>query len=92
MFTEPISGGWTDATETAKLTASNEHNSDLLGYSVAVEGGTVVTGAHGYDDSGSSSGSIYVFNEPTSGGWTDARETDRLSASTGRLTTSLGGR
>ena len=82
VYTEP-NGGWADATETAKLTASNEHNSDLLGFSVAVEGDTVVAGAHGYDENGSSSGSIYVFNEPTSGGWADATETARLSASDG---------
>ena len=82
VFTEP-NGGWADATETAKLTASNEHNGDQLGYSVAVEGGTVVAGAHEYDDSGSSSGSIYVFNEPASGAWADATETARLSASDG---------
>ena len=51
---------------------------DQFGWSVAVEGDTVVVGAHAYDgedDEGNTltnSGAVYVFTKPTSsGGWAD---------------------
>ena len=46
VFTKPGSGGWADATETAKLTASDGAVDDEFGISVAVHGETVVVGAH----------------------------------------------
>lgn len=45
----------------AKLTASDRQPGDLFGVSVAVSGETVVVGAYLDDDSGSGSGSAYVF-------------------------------
>ena len=60
VFFEP-SGGWVSASETFKLTASDAAANDVFGYSVAVDGDTVVVGAHGDDDAGSASGSAYVF-------------------------------
>jgi len=44
-----------------KLTASDAAAGDLFGASVAVDGDTLVVGANGNDDEGSSSGSAYVF-------------------------------
>ena len=67
MFTEP-SGGWTTATETAKLTAYDGDPGDRFGVSVAVDDDTVVTGAWRDDDNGSDSGSAYVH---TVSDWTD---------------------
>ena len=52
-------GGWVNATQTAKLTASDRAADDYFGYSVAVSGDTVVVGAYGDDGS---RGSAYVFN------------------------------
>ncbi len=89
VFTKPESGGWADATETAKLTASDGAASDAFGISVAVHDETVVVGAHlenANDDDGDTtddvadSGAAYVFTKPESGGWADATETAKLTA------------
>ncbi len=53
----------------AKLTAADAAADDFFGRSVAVSGDTVVVGAYGDDDDGSSSGSAYVFVR-SGGGWT----------------------
>jgi hypothetical protein len=47
-----------------KLTASDGVAGDNFGYSVAIsgDGNTVVVGASGDDDNGTSSGSVYVYN------------------------------
>ena len=85
VFTEP-SNGWADGsvvTETAKLTASDGADSDQFGRSVAVDGNTIVVGAHQNDDDGTDSGSIYVFIKPTNG-WTDTTGTVKLTASDGK--------
>ena len=81
VFTKP-SGGWADATETAQLTASDGATDDRFGWSVAVEGNTVVVGVTRDDDNGSNSGSAYVFTKPNSG-WADATESAKLTASDG---------
>ena len=86
VFAKP-SGGWATRTETAKLTASDAAENDYFGYSVAVDGDTVVVGAYGDNDAGNDSGSAYVFTEPISdGGWADwdanqDTETAKLTAS-----------
>jgi hypothetical protein len=74
VFVEP-SGGWEGLlTESAKLRASDGEEDDDLGYSVAIDGDTVVAGAP-LDHS------AYVFVEPV-GGWSDRRaETAKLTAS-----------
>ena len=41
VFTEPVSG-WTNATQTAELTASDGKPGDWFGYSIAIDGSTVV--------------------------------------------------
>ena len=86
VFTKPESGGWADATETAKLTAFGAAESDEFGISVAVHGETVVVGAHlddhtdGDGDTDDDEGAAYVFTKPGSGGWADATETAKLTA------------
>ena len=85
VFTKP-DDGWNDdeydGTETAKLTASDGAANDEFGFSVAVDGDTVVVGAHKDDDKGAESGSVYVFTKPNTG-WADASETVKLTASDG---------
>ena len=76
VFIKTATGGWATDTETAKLTASERAENDQFGYSVAVDGNTVVVGA---DQDDSKRGSAYVFTEPQ-GGWTDTEGTDPLTA------------
>src|SRR5205814_1320992 len=78
VFGKPTTG-WTDATQTAKLTASDGAANDFFGNSVAVSGDTVVAGADGKD---LDQGAAYVFVKPTSG-WTSATQTAKLTASDG---------
>jgi hypothetical protein len=79
------SGGvWTQET---KLLPHDGAERDYFGSSVAVDGDTVIVGASGDDDNGSSSGSVYVFRR-TNGAWTqeakivpdDARAGDRFGS------------
>jgi hypothetical protein len=51
----------TTGEQLGKLTASDGADYDQFGYSVAIEGETLVVGANLDDDSGSNSGSAYVF-------------------------------
>jgi hypothetical protein len=80
VFVEP-SGGWVSTTETAKLNASNEFEVANLGFSVAIEGSTIVAGAPGeYDSNGVGGGAAYIFEE-AEGGWVSTTETAQLSPS-----------
>ena len=75
MFTRDTAGdlasGWT---QVAKLTADDGAADDYFGYSVSIDGDTMVIGALQDDDKGSNSGSAYVFTRDTAGdlasGWT----------------------
>ena len=61
VFREPI-GGWSNATESAKLTASDAAQTDWLGASVSVSGDTTVLGAQLADCSaGIDCGAVYVL-------------------------------
>jgi uncharacterized repeat protein (TIGR01451 family) len=82
VFVKPP-GGWADATETAKLTASDAAGGDGLGLSVAIAGETIVAGAGGF------AGAAYVFAKP-GGGWVDTTETAKLTASDGVTGDGLG--
>ena len=82
VFVRPAGEDWSEATQVAKLTASDGAAGDEFGWSVSVEGDTVVVGSKGDDDSGSSSGSAYVFVRPSEG-WATATETAKLTASDG---------
>jgi hypothetical protein len=77
VFEKPISG-WTDMSQTAKLTASDAAEGDAFGHSVAIDGDTILVGAFA-DESGQ--GSAYVFLEGA--GWTSTTEDAKLTASDG---------
>jgi len=62
---EKPAGGWTNMTETAELSASNGRGGDNLGFSVAINGNTIVAGTPG---AANFFGSAYIFVEPA-GGW-----------------------
>jgi formylmethanofuran dehydrogenase subunit D len=75
LFFESASG-WSNMTQTAKLTASDGQADDMFGISVYVCHNVVVAGM-GPSPNGSKA---YVFVEP-SGGWKDMTETAKLTAS-----------
>jgi surface protein len=85
VFTRDTAGdlasGWT---QVAKLTASDGAAHDYFGYSVSIDGDTVVIGAYMDNAKGSMSGSVYVFTRDTAGdltsGWTQVA---KLTASDG---------
>ena len=68
-----LASGWT---QVAKLTADDGAVNDNFGYSVSIDGDTMVIAAHSDDDDvkGDNSGSAYVFTRTTAGnlasGWT----------------------
>src|SRR5580704_4152470 len=76
-FVEP-SGGWSNMTQTAKLTASDGATSNSFGTSVAVDVQSVVIGA----PNGTPGGEAYVFVEPASG-WMNMNQTAKLAATGG---------
>jgi hypothetical protein len=80
VFVKPL-GGWTNMTQTAKLTASDKAASDLFGSSVAINGGVVVVGAPYAAPGGTKkAGAAYIFVKPV-GGWADMTQTAKLTAS-----------
>jgi hypothetical protein len=84
VFTEPAAG-WTNMTQTAKLTASNAAPYGYLGYSVAIDGSTVVAGAPNL----LAPGAAYVFTKPAAG-WANMTQTAILSPSTGATDDNVG--
>ncbi|MFV0338036.1 MAG: PEP-CTERM sorting domain-containing protein [Chthoniobacterales bacterium] len=73
------------------LRASDAANSDYFGGSVAIDGNLGIVGAHGDDDTGSASGSVYVFqnlNAATNG--STINESAKLIASDGVANLELG--
>lgn len=78
VFVKPP-GGWTDMTETARLTGSDALPRDSFGFSVSVSGGTIVAGA---DGGNSEIGAAYVFVKPA-GGWKNMTQTAKLTPSDG---------
>jgi len=85
VFVKP-GGGWVDATEDAKLTASDAAFKDIFGLSVSISGNTAIVGKSLDDDVctpfdiACNSGAAYVFVKP-GGGWVDATEDQKLTAS-----------
>ncbi len=65
VFDPDGNGGYT---QTAKLTAEDPANEDRLGTSVAIDGDRAVAGAPG---DGNRSGSAYVFEPDSNGGYTE---------------------
>jgi hypothetical protein len=79
-----------EVSEAAKLTASDGAPGDVLGYSIAMDGDTVVVGARGDDVDGRvDQGAVYVFVRPE-GGWAGAVEVARLTASDGAANDQFG--
>ncbi len=60
-------GGADQWGQVARLLAIDGADSDFFGNSVSISGDTVVVGAYGDDDSGSESGSVYVFGRDHGG-------------------------
>jgi hypothetical protein len=86
VFVAP-STGWTNATQNAKLLASDGISEDLLGTSIAIspDTTTVAVGAEAADVNGNGGqGAVYVFLKPT-GGWAGEPldQTAKLTASDG---------
>jgi hypothetical protein len=94
VYVEPA-GGWTNMAPTATLTASDAISGDLVGYTVAIAGNTIVVGAPENDEVGSrypepnGPGAVYVYVKPA-GGWSDMTETAKLTASDGVVGDDLG--
>jgi hypothetical protein len=51
-----------------KLTAADAADGDRFGWSAAIDGGTVIVGAHRADDRGEDAGAVYVFGRNHGGG------------------------
>ena len=49
-------------TEVAKLTASDASIGDIFGRSVSISGDRAIVGAYGNDDTGTNSGSAYIYH------------------------------
>ncbi len=79
MFTRPSSGWPKTMTETAELTASTAKGGSELGFSVVLNGKTLVAGA---PFARSSQGLVYLFSEPT-GGWQSTSRAGEINASDG---------
>jgi FG-GAP repeat len=89
VFTKPAAG-WTNATQTAKLTSSDGQPNEDFGVSVSSASNVVVAGSP-YEAIGTNQaqGAAYVYVEPATG-WTNATQTAKLTASDGyRLGTSV---
>ena len=91
VYVQPRSR-WANATETAKLVASDGRPGDLFGEVVAISGNTIViaapfhkVGAHARQ------GEIYVFTKPANGWSGTLRETARLTSTDGAANDYLGG-
>ncbi len=64
----------------AKLTASDADAFDNFGSSVAMDTNTAIVGAWGNDDTGTNSGSAYIFQKPGAS-WVDSTESAKIVAS-----------
>ncbi|MCL4489182.1 MAG: Ig-like domain repeat protein [Chloroflexi bacterium] len=70
--------------QAARLTASDGAAYDILGYSVAIDGDTIVAGASNATiHSNQSQGAAYVFVKPAGASWATATEAAKLVASDG---------
>jgi hypothetical protein len=88
---EMPSSGWTNSTQSGELPAANDGANAYLGYSVAIQGGTIVAGAQGRKIGANEyQGALYVFQMPAAG-WTHVTApTAELTASNGEKESYLG--
>ena len=77
LFKDDGTGNWSEIQE---LLSADGAAGDRFGASVAVSGDTAVIGAYGDGDSGSYSGSAYIFQDDGAGNWT---QIDKLLAGDG---------
>lgn len=90
VFVRPP-GGWSSATETARLVAFDAVAHDRFGRAVAVEGSTGVAGADLADvGPADAAGALYVFDEPGAGWATGTPAVAKLTASDGASSDQLG--
>ena len=83
VFVKPASG-WTNMTETAKLTEPNVCNSDDFGFSAAISGNTIVVGAMNTTVGvNQHQGAVYVYVEPAAGWTSTATPTATLTEANG---------
>jgi hypothetical protein len=84
VFVEPATG-WANATQIAKLTASDGALGDLFAGSVGMsgDGNTIVAGSGATIGSNVGQGAAYVFVKPPTG-WATATETAKLTAADGQ--------
>ena len=88
---QTTSGGGVEYLQRATLTADDGAASDYFGVSVSIDGDTMVIGAEGDDDKGSSSGSAYVFTRDTPGDITsDWTQVAKLTAGDGAASDNFG--
>ncbi len=74
LFEKPHNG-WTDTTQSVKLTASDPELHDTFGKSLDIQGNFIAIGAHFGDENGATnSGTVYLFTKPA-GGWSESNET-----------------
>ncbi|MHB1834402.1 MAG: DUF4232 domain-containing protein [Solirubrobacteraceae bacterium] len=89
VFTQPA-GGWQSTSQAAVLTASDEASGDQFGWSVAIDGATVVVGSPFHAvGANSQQGAVYEFTQPATG-WQSATQTAELTASDGSANDDLG--
>jgi hypothetical protein len=82
VFVEPATG-WSDMTQTAKLTSSDDGGYDDFGFSVAINGDAIAVGAIGATiGSNPDQGAVYLFVQPATG-WRNMTQTAKLTASDG---------
>jgi hypothetical protein len=82
VFVKP-STGWTDGTETAKLTAADGAPVQVLGQTAAISGNTAIFGAPAATINGNlAQGAVYIFAASQSG-WATMTSTAKLTASDG---------
>jgi hypothetical protein len=90
VFVKPASG-WTNATQTAKLTAEKGAAKEFFGESVAVSGNTIVAGAPDREvGKNAMQGAADVFTRPASGWAGSLHQTAELTASDGEANDALG--
>lgn len=89
VFVRPTSG-WTNGTETAKLTASDGVSDDDFGYNVAMQGETIAISApNATIGSTTLEGAVYVFQKNGTQ-WKNSTETAKLTASDGHEVSVVG--
>ncbi|MEM6643137.1 MAG: MBG domain-containing protein [Bacteroidota bacterium] len=81
---EKSGASWSTAFVRAELTTTNVGNGDLIGYSAVFGDNFIVTGAL----TGSSAGTLHVFEIPASGTWANATTEDIILFGSDRTTSS----